>query len=429
MIRTLRKKFIIIAMSAIVICTTLLVLSINLVNYYQTDLEVSAILSRIADNNGHFPADMTETDKIPPDGEPVEEKQDLQMKEMQDPRIRQTRELENETRFFVVHYGKNGDVVTNLSKVRAVTEEEALELAELVMEKPGKTTGYEDNYKYLIRTLGDGGSIVVFMDCESRLASIKSLALISLAVEGIGVLVMFLIIALYSRKAIQPVLESSEKQKQFITDASHELKTPLTVIATNMDILSMDLPENEWVEGTKKQVVSMRKLVNNMVSLSRLEEENHEMEAVNFDFSAAVEEAAEPFVSMAEFKGKEFTLDVEQNLTFCGDENAIRQLFGILCDNAVKYVGGDGRINCLVKKKGKKIILDLSNDCDEAVEPAAIARLFDRFYRADPARSKEDGKRGYGIGLALAKAIVEKQGGKITAHQEKDLRMHFVVEL
>ncbi len=424
MIRTLRKKFIIIAMSAIIVCTTLLVLSINLVNFYQMDREASAIVSRIAENNGHFPGNWPEEFK---DGIAPRENDENRMPP--DPWIRQTRELENETLFFVVHYGKNGEVFADTAKVQAVTAEDAVGMAEVVSADEGKETGYYDGYKYLIRIMEDGSSIVVFMDCESRLSSVKVLALISLAVEGIGILVMFLIIALYSKKAIQPVLESSEKQKQFITDASHELKTPLTVIATNMDILSMDLPENEWVEGTKKQVTSMRKLVNNMVSLSRLEEETHEMEAVNFDFSAAVEESAEPFVSMAEFQGKEFTLDVEQNLTFCGDENAIRQLLGILCDNAVKYAGGEGRINCLVKKKGKKIILDLSNDCDEAVEPAAIARLFDRFYRADPARSKEDGKRGYGIGLALAKAIVEKQGGKITAHQEKDLRMHFTVEL
>ena len=420
MIRNLRKKFIIIAMSAIIVCTTLLVLSINLVNYAQMDREVSAIVSRIAENNGHFPGNMTEEGK---------EFQQDEARMGPDPRIRQTRELENETRFFVVHYGKNGEVFADTAKVRAVTEESAKTMAADVTAKSGKDTGYYDGYRYLIRTMEDGSSIVVFMDCESRLASVKTLAVISLAVEGVDILLMFLIIALYSKKAIQPVLESSEKQKQFITDASHELKTPLTVIATNMDILSMDLPENEWVEGTKKQVTSMRKLVNNMVSLSRLEEESNEMETVNFDFTAAVEESAEPFVSMAEFQGKEFTLNVEPGLSFCGDESAIRQLMGILCDNAVKYAGGKGNINCLAKKKGKKIFLDLSNDCDETVEPAAIARLFDRFYRADPARSKEGGKRGYGIGLALAKAIVEKQGGKITAHQDKDFRMHFTVEL
>ncbi|MCR5388028.1 MAG: HAMP domain-containing histidine kinase [Lachnospiraceae bacterium] len=428
MIKNLRRKFIIIAMASIIVCTTLIVLFINLVNVYQMNQEVYDIVSEIADNNGYFPASSPPVDKDYPQSE-QKMKEDEKKKPASDaPGIRRTREFERETSYFVVRFGKSGSESADISRVKSVSKETAIEYAKQVKDTE-ETNGFYKDYKFFVRTKGDGSVIVVFLDCESRIASLKKLALISVTVECAGVLLMFLFIWLFSGKAIRPVLESNEKQKQFITDASHELKTPLTVIATNMDVLSMDLPDNEWVEGTKKQVGNMRKLVNSMISLSRLEEESFKAEKADFDFSKAVEETISPFALAAEFEGKTFTFNIDSKMMMRGDESAIRQLVGILCDNAVKYACERGMIECEAKKRGKKVIIDISNDVENHMNREEMASLFDRFFRADSSRTKEGNRRGYGLGLAIAKAIVEKQGGKITASLDKDLRIHFTAEL
>lgn len=311
-----------------------------------------------------------------------------------------------------------------LARIATVTKEDAGEMTDAVLTK-NKDMGYYDDYKYLKQETGNGCMLVVFMDCATRLDSVRSLAFISVVTALTGILAMFVLIAFFSRQAIRPVIESSEKQKQFITDASHELKTPLTVISANMDVLSMDLGENEWVIGTQKQVANLRRLVNHLVSLSRLEEENTPQITELFDLSKAAWEASEPFAGMAEFEGKTFTYHIEEHMQMRGDESAIRQLVGIFCDNAVKYASENGMIELTVTKQGKHVVLSVSNSCDEVVEEAVLSRLFDRFYRADASRSKEGKKAGYGIGLAIAKAIVEKQGGKVSVEQRQDKTIIF----
>ena len=436
MIRKVRTKFILIAMTAIIICTTVIVATINLVNYYNVDHDLTQIVTSIADNGGRIPF---------PGVKPEDNygfKDEVKQQEMPAPPeagfgqgALDTRrnpffgfrdEMSYETRFFIANQMEDGQIQVELTRMATLSEEDAESIATEILTK-GKTVGYYDDYKYAIKDMPDGGHILVVMDVESRMSAVRKLAVISIGTALSGILVMFVFIAFFSKKAIAPVIESSEKQKQFITDASHELKTPLTVIATNMDVLSMDLGKNEWVDGTKKQVANLRKLVNNLVSLSRLEEENAPVISEQFDLSKAVQEAAEPFIGMAEFEGKTFTTDIEPEVHIKGDEAAIRQLVGIFCDNAVKYAKEEGEIRLDLHHKGKKVKLDFSNDCSEKVEEETLRRLFERFYRADASRTKDGKKTGYGIGLAIAKAIVEKQGGKVTVKQDENLKIHFCV--
>lgn len=435
MIKKVRRKFIIISMAAIIVCTILLVAAINLVNFYQVNQENQEILQSIAGNDGKFPefgpaeAGMTpgnnkgttaDAGKIPEDPAAG----------MAGGRKLFAAEAAYETRFFTVRY-KGGEVLdVNLRNIASVDREAALSIAKEIRAQ-GHTSGYFGYYKYYISENTTELTTVVVMDCETKFYGIRSLALTSLFIAMTGIFLMFLIIALCSKRIIQPVIESTEKQKQFITDASHELKTPLTVIATNMDILQMDLGKNEWVEGTKKQVKNMRNMVNQMVSLSRMEEENQERILSSFEISKAVRETAEPFAAMAEFEGKQFTLTVAEHLNLKGDEAAIRQLTTILCDNAVKYTeeAGEIQLSLYQTSNGRKVVLELCNTCPEKIDEKTLARLFDRFYRADAARSKENGKSSYGIGLAIAKAIVEKQGGKISVKQDKENRITFKIVL
>lgn len=412
MIRKVRTKFILIAMTAIIICTTVIVATINLVNYYNVDRDLTQIVSAIAENGGIIPL---------PGGNPSKGPD-----AMHNPFLGFREEMAFETRFFIANQFKDGSIRVELTRIATLSEDDAKALAEVIL-NTNKAVGYYDDYKYAIKDMPDGGKILVVMDAESRLSAVRKLASISVATALLGILVMFVFIAFFSKRAIAPVIESSEKQKQFITDASHELKTPLTVIATNMDVLSMDIGKNEWVDGTKKQVASLRKLVNNLVSLSRLEEENAPVILEEFDLSKAVLEAAEPFIGMAEYEGKELITDIEENIRVKGDEGAVRQLVGIFCDNGVKYAKDEGKIQVDLHRKGKKVKLVFSNDCSEKVEEETLRRLFERFYRADASRTRDGKKTGYGIGLAIAKAIVEKQGGKLSVRQDDDLRIHFTV--
>lgn len=410
-------------MTAMIVCTSLLVAAINLANYYHVDHEITQIVRLIADNDGKLPTRLQMQDGT----DAWNMKKQFGKGKMQDHVFGDFRmETAYETRFFIVHVGSDGTREIQLTRIASVTEEDAGRMTDVVL-AGSRTIGYYNDYKYLKQETGNGCELVVFMDCTTRLDAVRSLARISFVTALAGILAMFFLIAFFSKRAIRPVIESSEKQKQFITDASHELKTPLTVIAANMDVLSMDLGENEWVIGTQRQVSNLRRLVNHLVSLSRLEEENTPLVTELFDLSKAAWEASEPFAGMAEFEGKSFTYHIQEHVEMKGDEGAVRQLIGIFCDNAVKYASDNGSIELTVTKQGKHAVLCISNSCEELVDETALQRLFDRFYRADASRSREDGKSGYGIGLAIAKAIVEKQGGKVSAKQNKDKTMIFRV--
>ena len=209
-------------------------------------------------------------------------------------------------------------------------------------------------------------------------------------------------------------MDNIEQQKRFITDAGHELKTPLTVISANMDVLSMDIGENEWVHGTQKQVANMRKLVNELVYLSRMDEADSRLEKRTVNLSDIVRDIAEPFEGMAEFNGKNLILDIENDLTINGDEAALRRLVSTLCDHAVKHAPDDTDIMITLSRSGKNIIFATENAMKEPLSEDALNHLFDRFYRGDESRSKEE-TGGFGIGLSIARAITEKHGGNIKA--------------
>ena len=289
-------------------------------------------------------------------------------------------------------------------------------------------SGRTENYLYQVTDKDDGSRVAVFLNYESKKEEVLALALISLGACVAGILLSLLLVSLLSKKAIKPMMDNIERQKQFITDAGHELKTPLTAISANMDVLSMDIGPNEWVQGTQKQVANMRKLVNELVYLSRMDEEDSALERREFDLSNAVQEVAEPFVGMAEFNGKNLIVDVEDDLTYCGDEAAIRRLISILCENAVKYAPEDTDIKVSLSRSGKNIELRTENAMKEPLSDEALTRLFDRFYRGDESRSKEE-NNGFGIGLSVARAITEKHSGTIKAQKTDDDKLRIICTL
>lgn len=389
MIRKLRRKFILIAVIALTVAMVLTVLVVNIANYALARKELRQAVELLADSSAA------------PGGRPPMV------------RSRHIRNMVNESMWFGVFAGEDGALhLTNVTESSATDEETALLLGEKAV-LDGRRSAFVSDYVYTVRERG-GGRFFIFLNCETRLASLRRLAWVSAAACAAGILIALLIVTLASRRAIAPMLRSVEQQKQFITDASHELKTPLTVISANMELLRMETPDNRWVINTQKQTAIMKRLVDELVYLSRLEEVNAPFSLENVDLTALVRETAEPFEAMAEYNGQTLEVTAEERVTVNGNASSLERLVSILCDNALKYAGGEGQISVTLARSGKDAVLTFLNPVAEPLTQEQCARLFERFYRRDPSRSR-GGSGGFGIGLAIAAAITEKHGGSIRA--------------
>lgn len=314
------------------------------------------------------------------------------------------------TRYFAVTVGEGG-VITRTSReyIASVSSEDAAEYAMAVLER-GRDSGFYRDYRYIVSR--GKASTVVFLNAEIEQSAQRAVLIASCIVSLICMLVAFIIILLLSKRALDPYMRNIERQKRFITDAGHELKTPLTAIAASADVLAMEDGKNEWVETIQSQVQRLSKLVNSLVMLSRLDEEQPLPEQTDFSLSDVIWEVAEPFGALAEAKGKHLTQSIADGMTMHGDEAGMGQLVSILLDNAVKYAAPGGEIRLTAYRQHRENVIEVSNPC-HLTDPSHINRLFDRFYRPDESRSSATG--GTGIGLSIAKAIAEAHKGTIEA--------------
>lgn len=323
-------------------------------------------------------------------------------------------EVQYSLRFFSVHYDTNGIVSrVNQDYIASISESDAETYADAVLES-GKAHGYESGYRYLVSTTEDE-TVVLFLNSEREIQTMRSLLWITLAIAAACLVVVFGLVVLFSQRAITPYLKNMEAQKQFITNASHELKTPLTAISTSADVLAMEHDGDEWVHNIQVQSGRLSKLITSLVALSRLDEENPFPVRTEFSLSDALWEISEPFGSLAQAKGKAYTQDIADGLTVTGDRTAIQQMFSILLDNALKYSPDGGSISLTTQRSGKMAEVTVSNTVDTA-QSIDTTRLFDRFYRADESHS--GAVSGTGIGLSIVKATVEAHGGTISVRQE-----------
>jgi signal transduction histidine kinase len=338
-------------------------------------------------------------------------------------------EMPYESRFFTVTVNDAGDVLSvDTGKIAAVDMADAVEYAQEALES-GKERGFIDDYRWRKADTEDG-ALLLFLDCGRNLDTFRSFLLTSLAVSALGLLAVFLLILAFSGRVVRPVAESYEKQKRFITDAGHEIKTPLAIIEADADVLEMELEgESEWLSDIRLQTRRLTDLTNDLVYLSRMEERADTARFVDFPLSDVVDETAQSFHSRAMQKRQTFTGEIERNLTLHGDEKAIRQLVSILLDNAVKYAPEDGVIRLRLARQGKYAALSVWNTTETRIPRESLDQLFDRFYRTDPSRSSETG--GHGIGLSIAKAVVSAHRGKITAEtdDEQSLRITALLPL
>lgn len=405
MIRKLRVKFIAISMISTMTVLFLIIGSINLLNYREMSTNADMILNILIENNGKLPDNIYQSQR----------KKHTNI----------SPETSFESRYFTVFIENNTETYdVDTDKIAAVDQQKAIQFARKI-KKIREKHGFISKYRYVKQETSEGITIY-FLDCTKSMFSFKAFLVSSIFVSILGVTAVFLLVVVLSKKAIEPVAQSYEKQKRFITDAGHEIKTPLTIIDADTTILEMEYGENEWLSDINIQTKRLADLTNDLIYLSKMEEENTKIEMIEFPFSDVVEEVAQSFQNLATVQKKVFQTDIKPMVSIKGDEKSIRQLISILLDNAVKYCGENGNIHLSVWKKGKNTMMSVYNTTNE-MKKKNLDHLFDRFYRMDESRNSQTG--GYGIGLSIAQAIVIAHKGKIQASSEDGRSLLITVTL
>ena len=401
MIRRLRRKFVLLCMGVVVAVMVAVVALMNGFFIARANATLDGMLAFLTDNGGDFPVVDDEDAPIIPRGPRQMDWGGMSMDSPEAPFI---------TRHFSVLLDAGGEALSvNTESIAAVSSEEAVLYARRALDKAG--SGYLDVYRYRVSETDDG-TLVVFLDASTQLSTARQFFIISSSVAAGVCLAVLLLALLFSGRAVRPIAQSVEKQRQFITDAGHELKTPLTIISANCEVLEMEMAGNEWLTGIEKQVARLRKLVNDLVTLSRLDEGRPTGEEARFSLSDAVCDTALAFSAAAERAGKRLRADAEPGVFINGDEAALRQLTAILVDNAVKYADAGGEIRVGLRG-GRHPVLTVENDCRNVSE-LPLDRLFDRFYRFDPART---GDGSHGLGLSIARSIAEAHRASLRAEK------------
>lgn len=292
-------------------------------------------------------------------------------------------------------------------------DEEELQLIAADIYQKGKGTGWMQYFKYrmITQTSSDGTPEIKLglINASSDLYSIFTMLLISVAIGILSFLLVLLIIFFASGIAVKPIEESYLRQKQFVTDAGHELKTPLTVISADNELSKLIYGSSEWFDSIDSQVEKMNHLIRSLITLARMDEEEAPV-LTPFNLSDAVYDTAKSFEHLIHASGKSITFDIAEDIIYSGDESKLRQVVSILMDNAAKYCDSNGKI-AVKLTAGKHIHLQIINDYAQAAD-CNLSRVFQRFYRADKARTPDG---SYGLGLSIAKSIIELHRGKIQA--------------
>lgn len=315
------------------------------------------------------------------------------------------------TRFFRIFLDEDKKVTNvNMDHIAAVDEKKAVRMTKMAMLRRGKV-GLVGSYRYRKEYKDGQVRSIIFLDCKENQSFYHLAVTITITVSTLLTCLITVIFAIASKRAVRPFEINSNRQKQFITDASHELKTPLAIISANAEVLQYKGDENEWTQNIIDQTKHMGKLINQLLVLAKLDEVQEKSEKQEADLKLLLEETIEPFEEVATQKKVTLKLHLEEGVTIRVNREQIAQLVSILTENAAKYVNDGGKIVWRLTKTQHGAVLVVKNTTEK--ELPDTKRMFDRFYRSDSSRSSKTG--GQGIGLSIAKKIVDSHKGSITA--------------
>jgi two-component system sensor histidine kinase CiaH len=391
--KRLQNKFTLYSVVAAFIVILIIFSSIILGSYFQVVKRADQILEILMQNDGGFPEDDQFTEFI----------NEINAISAETP---------YSTRFFYVKYfNESKNYGVDIGKVSSISEEQALTYSARALDKESER-GFIDHFRFFQKDK-EFGKLLIFVDCSRDLNLHYSLVLSGLVVSLIALVAVALIARILSQKAVEPIVQAYERQKQFITDAGHELKTPLAVIKTNAEVLELTTGKSKWLSSVKNQVNRLDYLVGSLLDLAKLDENTARESKEEFVLTDTVQEVIDNLQLLATSDQKRIVSDLDPYILFKGNAESIQKLISILVENAVKYSDPQTDILVSLKKEERKIILLTKNQASD-LKKGNYAQLFDRFYRDDVSRNSQKG--GHGIGLTIAKTIVEQHSGTITAY-------------
>lgn len=418
MIKKLRRKFIIVTMISVSLVLTVIMSAVNVVNRAKISSYADNVLNVLYENGGTFslpePSAPPGNNDVPDTGETLRSADDNRPEEPEnrkDPPKKpdgMNEETPYETRYFTVRF-TDTETKTDVNNIAAVGEEKAVSLAEEAIGKH-KTNGYIGIYRYLV---ADDGSFVLFVDCARQIDTAENFLYASLGISAAGLLAVFVFSLFFSSLAVKPIAESYEKQKRFVTDASHELKTPLTIISANNELSELSYGETQESRNIDKQVKRMTAMVKNLTALSRLDEKEKLTEKTDVSITDTLKDMVEMFRPSLEKDNRTFHADIGENCTTRGDEALLRQAFSTIFENAAKYALTKTELSVSLSKNDVTIVL--KNDAADLPQ-GNLDRCFERFFRSEGARASA--VPGDGIELSVVKAIVSLHGGTVHARGE-----------
>ena len=402
MTKTLKRRFIIFTMAAVTCLLVFIVLAINSLNWMMLERQSDTVLETIVDSDGTF--HKMDFDRPPPFSRP------LDMDRMR------------ASRFFIVRSDLSDNIIdVNIDQISAIDYETAKSYALEVLQADD-ISGRVHGYKFAVKQLGLN-RLTFFMDTSGQSEHFRMVLLASTAIALLCWVILLMIVILLSGKVIRPVLVGMEKQKQFITNAGHEMKTPLAIIQSNNDTMALIHGENKYNVHIRNQTKRLNVLMSNLLTLAKLDEEIP-LPAEMVNISELANDLLPVYMEDAQAHNLCFDIQIEPDIVIQTNKDSFRQIMTILLDNALKYTPQGGSVRLSLARDGKYILIIAENTCDTSLEPDP-ERLFERFYRGDAARTQKKESSGYGIGLSAARAICENFGGKLTAEYSSDDSIRF----
>lgn len=405
-IKELKVKFIWSAFLAFLLVMLIMGATIYLVNYHSTMLHINTVLDFMLENSEEI--DLRGNNNIKSDSG-KQNYFDQFLDKLFRTGIDSSPEYKYSSGHFYV-YTDGGGTITYLSvnEFSGVSEETAMKCAKKVVNS-GHTSGNVGDF-YFDSMQTDSGLTYIFLDCTLSMENLRRLMNTIILLVAFGALLDFSVVHIIAGRMVMPEVKSAERQKQFITDAGHELKTPLSVIRANTELDMMMNGENDLNQSTLRQVDRMTGLIHDLITLAKADESAREENITDVDMSETVTSAAENLIPVATNKGKHMVTDIAEGVRMKGDKGRLTQLVTLLADNAIKYCDDGGTIRVELSRKGKNVRLAVYNDFAEGNEKEC-SKYFQRFYRGDSSHNIDRG--GYGIGLSIAENIVSDYKGSI----------------